>query len=65
MIPHHSIAILTSQRAPIHGPRVRRLADGTIEAQVCEIGEMKPLIADLEAHGVADSAPDLQAIGAK
>ncbi len=33
MIPHHSIAILTSERAHISDPRVRRLADGIIEAQ--------------------------------
>ena len=65
MIPHHSIAILTSQRALIHDPRVCRLADGITEAQVREIGEMKQLVADLGAQWVADSAPNLQAIGAK
>ena len=48
MIPHHSIAILTSKRAHISDPRVRELADGIIEAQVREIGEMKALIKDLE-----------------
>lgn len=48
MIPHHSIAILTSERARISDPRVRKLADGIIEAQRREIGEMKALIADLE-----------------
>ncbi len=48
MIPHHSIAILTSERAGIKDPRVRKLADGIIEAQRREIGEMKGLIADLE-----------------
>ncbi|MEO5824360.1 MAG: DUF305 domain-containing protein [Gemmatimonadales bacterium] len=48
MIPHHSIAILTSERATITDPRVRRLADGIIEAQRREIGEMKALIADLD-----------------
>ena len=32
MIPHHSIAILTSSRAHISDPRVRKLADGIIEA---------------------------------
>ena len=41
MIPHHSIAILTSERAHISDPRVRKLADGIIEAQRKEIGEMK------------------------
>lgn len=48
MIPHHSIAILTSERAKIDDPRVRQLADEIIEAQVREIGEMKRLISDLE-----------------
>jgi uncharacterized protein (DUF305 family) len=33
MIPHHSIAILTSERARIADPRVRKLADGIIESQ--------------------------------
>ena len=48
MIPHHSIAILTSERAHITDPRVRKLADGIITAQRREIGEMKVLITDLE-----------------
>ena len=48
MIPHHSIAILTSERAEISDPRVRKLADGIIEAQRREIAEMKALIADLQ-----------------
>ncbi len=47
MIPHHSIAILTSERADITDPRVRRLADAIIEAQRREIGEMEDLIEDL------------------
>lgn len=50
MIPHHSIAILTSRRARISDPRVRKLADQIIEAQRQEIGEMKTLIEDLEAR---------------
>ena len=49
MIPHHSIAIMTSRRANIEDPRVRDLADGIAETQVEEIAEMKQLIADLEA----------------
>ena len=48
MIPHHSIAILTSSRAKIEDPRVRKLADGIFEAQKREIAEMKEYIADLE-----------------
>jgi uncharacterized protein (DUF305 family) len=60
MIPHHSIAIMTSSRAHIKDPRVRKLADGIIEAQVREIAEMKQLIADLEANPTPADAPDLQ-----
>ena len=48
MIPHHSIAILTSERAQIKDPRVRQLADGIIESQRREIAEMKTLITELE-----------------
>ena len=59
MIPHHSIAIMTSERAHIRDPRVRKLADGIIEAQVREIGEMKSLIADLQARPVPEDAPDI------
>jgi hypothetical protein len=54
MIPHHSIAIMTSRRAEISDPRVRELADAIIEAQVTEIAEMKALIADL----TGEPAPD-------
>lgn len=48
MIPHHSIAILTSERADIKDPEVRILADGIIAAQKKEIEEMKNLINRLE-----------------
>jgi uncharacterized protein (DUF305 family) len=48
MIPHHSIAIMTSERAQITDPRVRKLADEIIEAQRREISEMKYLINELE-----------------
>ena len=59
MIPHHSIAILTSERAHIRDPRVRALADGIIEAQVREIGEMDALIAELSREPPSPDAPDL------
>ena len=59
MVPHHSIAIMTSRRAHIRDPRVRKLADGIIEAQVREIGEMKTLIADLKRNPPADNTPVL------
>ena len=49
MIPHHSIAILTSSRARISDPRVRKLADDIISAQRREIAEMDALIKDLES----------------
>lgn len=58
MIPHHSIAILTSERAQISDPRVRELADDIIAAQEKEIAEMKALIADLEAGSSTPAASD-------
>ena len=48
MIPHHSIAILTSERAQISDPRVQKLADEIIAAQEREIAEMKQLIEELD-----------------
>ena len=52
MIPHHSIAIMTSERAHIRDPRTRELARQIATAQRREIAEMKYLIAQIEAHGV-------------
>ena len=48
MIPHHSIAILTSERADISDPEVRELADTIIKTQREEIAKMKELIEKLE-----------------
>lgn len=59
MIPHHSIAVLTSRRADIRDPRVRQLADRIIDAQLREIAEMKQLIVDLERRPVPSDAPEL------
>ncbi len=53
MIPHHSIAILTSDRADIDDVRVRELADGIIETQRREIKEMNWLISDISKNGKA------------
>ena len=64
MIPHHSIAILTSERAHIRDPRVRKLADGIIETQVKEIDEMKQLIGELERNPVPSGTPDLPSMAA-
>lgn len=69
MIPHHSIAVLTSERAGIEDPRVRDLADKIIEAQRREIKEMEWLIADIRENGIAEDqaaadarrAPDFDA----
>lgn len=61
MIPHHSIAILTSERAQIEDPRVRELADGIIEAQRREIKEMEWLIQDIKANGVAQTQEEADA----
>ena len=55
MIPHHSIAILTSERARIEDPRVRDLADQIIESQRKEIAEMKALIRSIRDDGPAAS----------
>lgn len=48
MIPHHSIAILTSERADIKDPEVKKLANDIIKAQEKEIAEMKAMIKRLE-----------------
>ena len=60
MIPHHSIAVLTSERANISDPRVAALAQEIIDAQVLEIAEMKALIADLQGGPMATSEIDGQ-----
>ena len=55
MIPHHSIAILTSERAQIKDVRVRKLADEIIKAQRREIMEMQWLINDIRKNGVVET----------
>ena len=61
MIPHHSIAVLTSERAQIDDPRVRKLADEIIEAQRKEISEMEWLIEDIRANGIASTQEEADA----
>lgn len=56
MIPHHSIAINNAEKAGIHDPRVRRLADEIIASQVREIAEMKLLLTDIARHGPRGTA---------
>lgn len=58
MIPHHSIAILTSERANISDPRAQELADGIIKTQKEEIAEMNRLIEDLENEDEDQSAAE-------
>jgi hypothetical protein len=61
MIPHHSIAILTSERAGIEDLRVRELADEIIEAQRREIKEMEWLIEDIKTNGMAQTPEEADA----
>lgn len=61
MIPHHSIAILTSERAEIDDMRVRELADSIIAAQEREIAEMEWLINDIADNGEATTDAEAQA----
>jgi hypothetical protein len=57
MVPHHSIAINNARKASIREPRVRKLADGIIESQVREIGQMKLLITDIQDRGPRGETP--------
>lgn len=48
MIPHHSAAILTSEKAEITDPQVQDLAEEIIRSQRKEIAEMKRILARME-----------------
>ncbi|MCI5058628.1 MAG: DUF305 domain-containing protein [Flavobacteriales bacterium] len=60
MIPHHSIAILTSERSQIKDVRVRKLADEIIKAQRREIMEMEWLIKDIKENGIVETESERQ-----
>ena len=60
MIPHHSIAILTSERSKIKDVRVRKLADEIIKAQRREIMEMQWLINDIKETGIVETESERQ-----
>ncbi|MGA8986515.1 DUF305 domain-containing protein [Aeromicrobium sp.] len=64
MIPHHSIAILTSDRADFDDVRVRELADGISQTQVKEIKEMEWLLDDIDKNGkvTTSQAADQRAV---
>lgn len=55
MIPHHSIAIMTSERAQMRDPRVKKLAHDIILAQQREIAEMRYLIGEVSEGRIVDS----------
>lgn len=61
MIPHHSIAILTSERATIEDVRARELADEIIAAQRREIAEMEWLLEDIRQNGSATTQAEAEA----
>ena len=61
MIPHHSIAIMTSERAEIDDVRVKKLANEIIKAQRREIKEMDWLIQDIAENGVATTESEASA----
>ena len=60
MIPHHSIAILTSERSQIVDVRLRELADEIILAQRREIKEMDWLIEDIRENGYATTEEEAE-----
>lgn len=61
MIPHHSIAILTSEHADIDDVRVCELANSIIKAQREEIAEMDWLIDDIAENGEATTRAEAEA----
>ncbi|SMO89612.1 DUF305 domain-containing protein [Fodinibius sediminis] len=61
MIPHHSIAIMTSERAGITDPRVQKLAKAIMDAQRKEIKEMEWLIHDIRENGIAETEEEAKA----
>lgn len=60
MIPHHSIAILTSERAGIEDVRVQKLAKEIMDAQRKEIKEMEWLIYDIRENGIAETEAEAE-----
>ncbi len=61
MIPHHSIAILTSENAQVKDVRVRALTDGIIKTQRREIAEMDWLLNDIRENGIASTQAEADA----
>lgn len=61
MIPHHSIAILTSEHSDLDDLRVCELADQIIQAQREEIAQMDWLIDDIANDGEATTPEEADA----
>ncbi|MDQ3548261.1 MAG: DUF305 domain-containing protein [Chloroflexota bacterium] len=61
MIPHHSIAILRSERSTLVDVRVCELGVEISEAQRREISEMEWLIEDIEENGPATTVAEAEA----
>lgn len=60
MIPHHSIAILASERAQLKDLRVRELANKIIKTQRREIMEMQWLINEIKENGIVGTDVEQQ-----
>jgi hypothetical protein len=59
VIPHHSAALLTSERAHVRDPKVGRISDGVIEAQEREISAIRQSVGNLETDSVPTDAKGL------
>ena len=58
MIPHHSVAVMTSSNAEFSDYRVAELAAEIVEVQEHEIALMEWLLADIKANGPARTPED-------
>ena len=61
MIPHHSVAVMTSSRAEFSDYRVAELAAEIVEVQEYEIALMEWLIQDIQENGPARTEADAAA----
>ncbi|WP_454623571.1 DUF305 domain-containing protein [Bradyrhizobium cenepequi] len=59
VIPHHSVVLLTSERAHVRDPRVGQIADGFIDAQEREISAIRQSVGSLETGPVPTDAKGL------
>ncbi|MCA1456072.1 hypothetical protein I6F35_23175 [Bradyrhizobium sp. BRP22] len=59
VIPHHSVVLLTSERAHVRDPKVGRISDGFIESQEREISAMRQSVGNFETGAVPTDAKGL------